>query len=93
MYIKENSGKETKNLIINEQDNNKSTQKSKNNITLNKDDDENIRDKLIINKMSKNSKIIELAQKHKNKNDINKYEFKEISINDYRIKIEFNFET
>ena len=70
MYIQENSGKETKNLIINEQDNNKSTQKSKNNITLNKDDDENIRDKLIINKMSNNSKIY---QKHKNKNDINKY--------------------
>ena len=90
MYIQENSGKETKNLIINEQENYKSTQKSKNNITLNKDDDENIRDKLIINKMSNNSKI---AQKHKNKNDINKYEFKEISINDYRIKIEFNFET
>ena len=90
MYIQENSGKETKNLIINEQENYKSTQKSKNNITLNKDDDENIRDKLIINKMSNNSKI---AQKHKNRNDINKYEFKEISINDYRIKIEFNFET
>ena len=71
VYIQENSGKETKNLIINEQDNNKSTQKSKNNLTLNKGDDENIRDKLIINKMSKNSKIIELAQKQNENDEIN----------------------